>query len=235
MIVIQQLSKNFGPFLAVNNLTLQIERGTVFGFLGPNGAGKTSTIKMLMGLLVPSSGTASIAGLDCQKDRVAVKRFIGYLPDAPQFPDFLKGREVVQMAGELQGLSRADARTKAATLIQTFGLEDAAEEFANNYSTGMKKRLGLACALVHDPDVLVLDEPTNGLDPHASKQMRDWITLAASQGKTILLSTHLLDMAERVCTHIGIIHGGELVCHGTLEAIRHQRDQAGNLEDIFSP
>lgn len=228
-----QLTKTFGSFTAVRNLNLTVGEGQVYGFLGPNGAGKTTTIKMLMGLLVPSSGRATIAGLDAQKNRIEVKRFIGYLPDNPQFPEFLKGFEVVQMAGELHGMTRAEARRRAEELIELFGLDEASEEFASNYSTGMKKRLGLSCALVHDPAILILDEPTNGLDPYASKLMREWLLASAAKGKTILLSTHLLDMAERICSHIGIIYGGELVCEGTLAMIKEQQSQAGSLEDIF--
>src|SRR6478735_5486043 len=175
MISTSQLNKVFGSFTAVRDVNLSVEKGSVYGFLGANGAGKTTTIKMLMGLLVPSSGQATIGGLDCQKDRIEVKRLIGYLPDTPLFPEFLKGREVVQMAGELQGLSRSAARQRAVELIVQMGLEDASEEYSTNYSTGMKKRLGLAAAMVHDPEVLLLDEPTNGLDPYASKLMREWI------------------------------------------------------------
>ncbi|HYX34999.1 MAG TPA: ABC transporter ATP-binding protein [Oligoflexus sp.] len=233
MIRTHQLNKTFGSFTAVRNIDLSAEKGSVYGFLGANGAGKTTTIKMLMGLLVPTSGQASVGGLDCQKDRIEVKRLIGYLPDVPLFPEFLKGREVVQMAGELQGMSRKAARIRADELINQMGLEEASEEYSTNYSTGMKKRLGLAAAMVHDPDVLLLDEPTNGLDPYASKQMREWITESAGRGKTILLSTHLLDMAERVCSHLGIIHRGDMVCQGTMQEIRDQRVQQGNLEDIF--
>ena len=154
----------------------------MFGFLGPNGAGKTTTIRMLMGILVPTVGHAHAStGLDCQRDRIEVKRRVGYLPDAPVFYDFLRGREIVQFVGEMHGQSRGVAADNAARLLDELGLADAAEEYAINYSTGMKKKLGLACALIHDPPVLILDEPTNGLDPRAAREVQE--RLRRSRGR----------------------------------------------------
>ena len=183
---------------AVRGISFSLAPGEVVGFLGPNGAGKTTTIRMMMGILVPSDGRITIDGLDCQADRLQVKQRVGYLPDNPVFYDYLRGREILTFVGEMHGQRRDEAQRRTAALLDELALEDAAEEFAVNYSTGMKKKLGLACALIHDPAVLILDEPTNGLDPRASRHVQDRIRLSAEQGKTIFLSTHLLDMAERL-------------------------------------
>jgi ABC-2 type transport system ATP-binding protein len=234
MIAFQHIGKQYGEFMAVDDLDFSVERGEVFGFLGPNGAGKTTTIRMLMGILIPTSGHITVDGLDCHKDRVAVKRRVGYLPDNPLFYDFLRGREILEFVGEMHGLSRDEARSRAGVLFGDFGLDDAAEEYAVNYSTGMKKKLGLACALIHDPAVLVLDEPTNGLDPRAAHEVQERLLhAAASQGKTIFLSTHLLDMAERVCSRVGIIDKGRLVAVGPLRELKEKVVPGGTLEEVF--
>ena len=232
-IVLDGLGKRYGDFQAVTSLSLTVGRGEVFGFLGPNGAGKTTTIRMLMGILVPSAGHALIDGLDCQRDRAEVKRHVGYLPDNPIFYDYLRGREILEFIGEMHGQPRRTARVRAARLLDELGLADAAEEYAINYSMGMKKKLGLACALIHEPPVLILDEPTNGLDPRAAREVRGRLQAAAEGGKTIFLSTHLLDMAERLCTRLGIIHAGRLVEVGELEALRQKLAPGGSLEEIF--
>ncbi len=233
MIAFEHLGKNYGEFTAVRDLDLAIEKGEVFGFLGPNGAGKTTTIRMMMGILVPSSGRITIDGLDCQKDRVEVKRRVGYLPDSPIFYDYLRGREILEFVGEMHGLSRGQAQESARRLLADLALDDASEEFAVNYSTGMKKKLALACALIHDPAVLILDEPTNGLDPRASHEVQERLRLAAAQGKTIFLSTHLLDMAEHLCSRIGIIDKSELVAVGSLKELQEKIVPGGSMEEVF--
>jgi len=232
-IALDGLGKRYGTFDAVSSLTLAVQPGEVFGFLGPNGAGKTTTIRMLMGILVPTAGRAFIAGLDCQGQRAEVKTEVGYLPDNPIFYDYLRGREILEFVGEMHGLPRRTARRRAGALLESLALADAAEEFAVNYSLGMKKKLGLACALIHEPSVLILDEPTNGLDPLAAREVRQLLLNAASAGKTIFLSTHLLDLAERLCTRIGIIHGGRLVEVGALSDLRQKLAPGGSLEEIF--
>jgi ABC-2 type transport system ATP-binding protein len=218
----ERLSKKYGAFTTVHDLDLAIEQGEVFGFLGPNGAGKTTTIHMMMGILVPTSGRVVIEGLDCQRDRVAVKRQVGYLPDNPMFYDYLRGREILEFVGEMHGLSRGEARERAGELLEEFALADASEEFAVNYSTGMKKKLGLACALIHDPSVLILDEPTNGLDPRAALDVQERLRRSAAQGKTIFLSTHLLDMAQRLCDRVGIIDNSVLVAVGPVRELQER-------------
>ncbi|MYN28278.1 ABC transporter ATP-binding protein [Duganella levis] len=233
MIEFQGLSKVYGSFNAVKPLTLTVQRGEVFGFLGPNGAGKTTTIRMMMGILVPSSGRVLIDGLDCHAEPAEVKRRVGYLPDTPVFYDYLRGREILQFVAEMHGYPRAEAAERSARLLAEFGLTEAGEDYAVNYSLGMKKRLGLACALIHDPAVLILDEPINGLDPRASRDVQERLLAAAARGVTIFVSTHLLDMAEKLCDRVGIIHRGELVATGTLDQIRAESSASGSLEDVF--
>jgi len=233
MIEFQQLTRTYGDFTAVHPLSLEVRSGEVFGFLGPNGAGKTTTIRMMMGILVPSGGRALINGLDCHSQRALVQRHVGYLPDNPIYYDFLRGREILQFVAEMHGMARREAGQQAMRMLAEFGLTDVVDEFAVNYSMGMKKKLGLACALIHDPQVLILDEPINGLDPRAAREVQDRLRQAAASGKTIFMSTHLLDMAEKVCTRVGIIHRGELTATGTLDELRERVNQNVSLEEVF--
>jgi len=237
MIQFQGLAKRYGAFQAVQPLTLEVGRGEVFGFLGPNGAGKTTTIRMLMGILVPSAGRVLVDGIDCHGAAVDVKRRVGYLPDNPVFYDYLRGREILQFVAEMHGYGRVEAATRSARLLAELGLDDVTEEFAVNYSMGMKKKLGLACALIHEPAVLILDEPTNGLDPRAARLVQERLRRCAAAGQTIFLSTHLLDMAQRLCSRVGIIHRGALVATGSSAQLAAQlagEGEAGlSLEEIF--
>ncbi|WP_028100901.1 ABC transporter ATP-binding protein [Pseudoduganella violaceinigra] len=233
MIEFQGLAKHYGAFPAVQPLTLTVRQGEVFGFLGPNGAGKTTTIRMMMGILVPSAGRVLVDGLDCQADAAQVKRHVGYLPDNPVFYDFLRGREILQFVTEMHGMPRKTAAERATQLLQEFGLQEVGEEFAVNYSMGMKKKLGLACALAHDPPVLILDEPINGLDPRAAREVQDRLVASAAAGKTIFVSTHLLDMAQRMCHRVGIINHGALAAIGTLAELRSAGSENSTLEELF--
>jgi ABC-2 type transport system ATP-binding protein len=233
MIEFEQLTKSYGGFDAVKGLTMQVGRGEVFGFLGPNGAGKTTTIRMMMGILVPTSGRVLIGGHDCHLDPTEVKRHVGYLPDTPIFYDFLRGREILQFVAEMHGFTKTDARARAARMLDAFDLDEAAEEFAVNYSLGMKKKLGLACALIHEPAVLILDEPINGLDPRATRDVNERLLAEAARGTTIFVSTHLLDMAEKLCDRVGIIHRGALVATGSVDEVRAVAASTGSLEDVF--
>jgi ABC-2 type transport system ATP-binding protein len=233
MIEFLALSKTYGAFRALAPLTLTVSKGEMFGFLGPNGAGKTTTIRMMMSILVPSGGAVRIAGLDCHRDAAEVKRHVGYLPDSPIFYDYLRGREILQFIGEMHGLTRAESQLRAQRLMAELGLDEVSEEFAVNYSMGMKKKLGLACALIHEPSVLILDEPTNGLDPRAARDVQQRLRKSAEDGMTIFLSTHILDMAERLCSRIGIIHHGELVATGSPQELKDKVTSGGTLEEVF--
>jgi len=233
MIVFDALAKQYGSYQAVHPLSLSVGRGEVFGFLGPNGAGKTTTIRMMMGILVPSAGRVLINDLDCHAEAAEVKRHVGYLPDNPIFYDYLRGREILQFVAEMHGMSRSDAMSRAGQLLDEFGLDEVSEEFAVNYSMGMKKKLGLACALVHDPAVLILDEPINGLDPRAARDVQERLIASAARGKTIFVSTHLLDMAERMCNRVGIINRGALVATGSVDELRGASSADSTLEEVF--
>jgi ABC-2 type transport system ATP-binding protein len=229
------LTKLYGDKRAVDRLTLRIEPGEVMGFLGPNGSGKTTTIRLLMGLLRPTEGSASIRGRDCHRDSVALKREVGYLPDEPFLYPYLSGYESLELVAGLHGFAAREARERARASAETFGLGEAAGTFTVTYSHGMKKRLALAMALIHEPQVLIMDEPTNGLDPKGAREMRDTIARLAAGGRTVFLSTHLLEAAERVCHRVAIIRGGVLQAVGTPHELRARYAAAPetSLEDLF--
>jgi ABC-2 type transport system ATP-binding protein len=233
IVQIQGLTKIYGTFEAVKGLDLSVCAGQIFALLGPNGAGKTTTIRMLMGILAPTSGSARIDGLDCFRDRVEVKRRVGYLPDEPVFYDYLRGSEIIRFSGEMHGLSRGEIQERARPIIERLELGEALEEFAANYSRGMKKKLALVCAMIHDPALLILDEPTNGLDPFATRELHQMIRGEAASGKTIFFSTHLLDQAQKLSTQIAILSKGRLAAHGTLAELRARLTTDSSLEEIF--
>jgi len=231
----EALTKRFGEKVALDRLTQSVGGGEVMGFLGPNGSGKTTTIRLLMGLLRPTSGQARILGRDCHADAVALKKVVGYLPDEPFLYPYLSGREVLELVAGLHGFSTKEARRRAEAAAADAGLGDAAGAYTLTYSLGMKKRTALAMALIHDPQVLILDEPTNGLDPRGAREMRDTIMRLAAGGRTILMSTHLLEAAERLCHRIAIVRAGALQAVGTPEELRaHYAAGADtSLEELF--
>jgi ABC-2 type transport system ATP-binding protein len=233
MIELVGLGKRYGDFSALHDVHLQVGKGELFGLLGPNGAGKTTSMKLLMGFLKPSSGTARIAGLDCFESRVELKRRVGYLPDEPVFYDYLRGREIVEFVGDMHGLSRADTAARSAPLLEELELGDALADYAINYSRGMKKKLALVCALVHEPEVLVLDEPTSGLDPLATRRLNDLLSALQRRGTTILLSSHLLDQVEKLCERVAIVAKGRIAAVGSLEALKRERGNSASLEEVF--
>jgi ABC-2 type transport system ATP-binding protein len=230
-IATDRLSKYFGDVRAVHDVSLRVERGEIVGFLGLNGAGKTTTLRMLMGLMVPSAGAARIDGRDCHSERVEVARVAGFLPDTPVFPDYLRGSEVLEFVAEMHGLTRQAARLRARALLEEMDLGSAGDSFAADYSAGMKKRLAFASALIHEPNILVLDEPTNGLDPRGARAFEDRLRRKAAAGGAVLLSTHLLPMVEGLCSRVVIIHAGRLVAAGRLEELRGCADHS--LEQLF--
>ncbi len=233
LVSIHNLAKSYGDFEAVSGLNLDVPAGEIFALLGSNGAGKTTTIRMLMGILQATSGSATIDGLDCFRDRVEVKRRVGYLPDEPVFYDYLRGREILHFVGEMHGFRTAEIDARTGPLLERLDLLDSLEDFAVNYSRGMKKKLALICALIHDPALLILDEPTSGLDPYATRTLHDLVREKAAAGKTIFFSTHLLDQAEKLCHRVGIVFKGKLAASGTMGELRANLDKDGSLEEIF--
>jgi ABC-2 type transport system ATP-binding protein len=240
MITLARLRKTFGPLVAVDDLDVTIEAGTVFGFLGRNGAGKTTTIRMMMGLLEPTSGTVRLGGHDIATAPDAAKRLTGYLPDRPHLYDKLTGLEYLRFVGGLFDLGHREATRRALALLDDMRLGAQAGELVETFSHGMKQRLALAGALMHRPQILVLDEPMVGLDPEGARELKTRIAGLAAGGVTIFLSTHSLAVAEEICGRIGIIDRGRLVALGSLDDLRARaRAAAGaeserrTLEDVF--
>jgi len=234
LIEINNLLKRYGDKAAVNNVSLQVRAGEVFGFLGPNGAGKTTTIKVIVGLLQPTAGTVKVAGYDVQTQPLPAKAASGYVPDTPNLYAKLTGRELLRFVGDLYDLDRKQVAQRTEELLQMFDLTAAADDTVDSYSHGMQQKTSLAAALMHDPKVLVLDEPTVGLDPKSARLIKDILRQMAERGAAIFLSTHILEIAERMCDRIGIINKGELIAVGTMEELR-LLGKAGetSLEDIF--
>ncbi len=240
MIALERLCKRFGPLTAVDALDFTIEAGTVFGFLGRNGAGKTTTIRMMMGLLEPTSGTVRLGGHDIASAPDEAKRVTGYLPDRPHLYDKLTGLEYLCFVGGLFDLGRREAKERAMALLDDMRLTSQAGELVETYSHGMKQRLALAGASMHRPRILVLDEPMVGLDPEGARELKTRIAALAADGVTIFLSTHSLAVAEEVCGRIGIIDRGRLVALGSLDELRARAKAAAGaekdgrtLEDVF--
>ena len=227
------LTKRFGEFTAVDSLDLSVAPGELFGLLGPNGAGKTTTIRLLMGILKATSGTARILGHDCFRERVELMRHVGYLPDEPAFHDYLRGSEILRFAADMHGLAPSWLEERGRPLVERLELDSAMDEFAVNYSRGMKKKLALVCALVHAPRLLILDEPTSGLDPIATRQLNALLVEESSRGTTVVLSSHLLDQVQKLCHRMAIVAGGKLRAVGTLAELRLRASGESSLEDIF--
>jgi ABC-2 type transport system ATP-binding protein len=233
VVELERLGKTYGEFTAVDGVDLAVGEGEIFALLGPNGAGKTTTIRMLMGILQPTTGRARVLGLDCFRRRAEVMRHVGYLPDEPVFYDYLRGREILRFVGGMHGLPAGEARRREQALVERLDLGDALDEYAANYSKGMKKKLALACALLHEPRVLVLDEPTNGLDPYATRTVHALAREQSERGRSVFFSTHLLDQAERLCHRAGIIHKGRLAACGPLPELKAKLAAGGSLEEVF--
>jgi ABC-2 type transport system ATP-binding protein len=231
VVEVEGLKKSFRDFTAVDDVSLHVNAGEVFGLLGPNGAGKTTTMRMLLGILKPTAGTARIGGRDCFAEREHVARVTGYLPDEPLFHDYLRGREILDFVGHMHGLTSSAVKERSREILTTLEFGDALEEFATNYSRGMKKKLALACALLHDPQVLILDEPTSGLDPGATRRLHDMLRSLSERGVAILLSSHVLDQVEKLCARVAIIAHGKLAAMLSMEEVRTHA--TGSLEELF--
>jgi ABC-2 type transport system ATP-binding protein len=231
MIVFEGLTKTFGTSCAVNALTFCVPKGAIFGFLGPNGAGKTTTLKMLMGLLAPTRGRAMIGECDVTTDSLQVKRQVGYLPDEVFLYDYLTGQQFLEFVADIHGLTTAERQDRIKHYVSFFDLENAIGDYTANYSFGMKKKLALAGIVLHRPSVLLLDEPFNGLDPQAVRDCRELLKKMAAQGATIMFSSHVLEVVEKLVSHVGIISQGSLKAVGELAGIIGPH--GGSLEKAF--
>jgi ABC-2 type transport system ATP-binding protein len=214
------LAKTYGDKVALAGLTCRIEAGEIVGLLGPNGAGKTTTMRLLLGLLRPSSGRAFFDGLDCTHDSVEVRRRLGYTPDEPAFFDYLTGRESLELVTTVRDLPRDEVWARLSEYSARIDFEPHIDEQVGGYSHGTKKKLALLCALAHAPKLLLLDEPTNGLDPAAASRVRGLLRELAGKGAAIVVSTHMLDMADKLCHRVLVLHKGRPLAQGTPSEVR---------------
>ena len=234
MITITNLTKCFGKLTAVDQLTMQVETGELFGFLGPNGAGKTTTINMLTGLIRPTSGTATISGYDVQTEALQVKAITGLMPDTPHLYETLTGRQFVRFMADIYRIESKRSEKRMEELLEMFDLTNAADNLIKSYSYGMQKKILLTAVLVHEPRILFLDEPTSGLDPRSARTVKEILRALCDRGCTVFMTTHILEIAERICDRIGIIHNGKLIAVGTMNELRQSNSTVElSLEDIF--
>ncbi|CUS97817.1 ABC transporter ATP-binding protein [Candidatus Chrysopegis kryptomonas] len=234
MLQLKNLTKKFGDFVAVDDLSLEVKSGEFFGFLGPNGAGKTTTIKMIAGLIKPTSGKIFICGIDALAEPEKAKSFLAYVPDQPFIYDKLTGREFLYFIGGLFKMKKEKIREKVDFLVDHFEIGRWIDKRVEEYSQGMKQRVIIASALLHDPKVIVIDEPMVGLDPRSARIVKDTLKQKSKEGVTIFMSTHSLDVAEELCDTIGIIKDGKLIAQfnaSEIEEFKQSRD--GKLESLF--
>lgn len=233
-VVTRELGRTFGQKVAVSHLNLTVRSGEFFGFLGPNGAGKSTTIKMMTGLLRPTSGTVWVGGVDVWREPIRAKALMGVLPEYLTLYERLSGREFITFSAHMYGVGRADIKRRTDELLHVLGLEDDAEKLIVDYSVGMRKKVALAAAIIHRPQVLFLDEPFEGIDPVSSRVIRDILHDLTRRGTTIFFSSHIMEVVERLCTRVGIINQGMLVAEGTLQELRARAGSGdASLEDIF--
>jgi ABC-2 type transport system ATP-binding protein len=233
MISIQGVTKNYGRKVAVDNLSLDIAAGEFFAVLGPNGAGKTTTIKMIAGLLRPTSGRILVGGCDVQVDPIAAKKACAYVPDQPFLYDKLSGIEFMNFIADLYEVDGTERQKEIDRLVELFGMKDFVRELTESYSHGMKQRLVLAATLLHKPKVIMVDEPLVGLDPHTARLVKQVFREQARNGTSIFMSTHVLSVAEDFADRIGIMLQGKIVALGKLDELRKQAQLEGKLEDVF--
>ncbi len=233
MIETRGLTKKFGEKIAVNNISINITEGEIYGFLGENGAGKTTTIRMLTGTLRPTSGEIKIGGIDLKKDEIAVKKIIGVVPDEPKLYDNLKGHEFLNFIMDIYRLDKNETSKALDEICEAFNI-DYLNSYCSEYSHGMKQKLVLASVLMRKPRIIFLDEPTVGLDAKSAKILKVLLEKYSKSGVTIFLTTHILEIAEKMCSRIGIINKGEMIAEGTMEELREKSGMIKEgLEDIF--
>jgi ABC-2 type transport system ATP-binding protein len=231
---LQNVTKRYNEIVAVNNINLTINTGEIFALLGPNGSGKSTTLKMLMGLVQPTEGDVTVLGIDVQKDAVAIKRQVGYVPESPNVYEFLTGIEYLDFIADIYGISAAEKQQRINEYLKALQLEGREGDMINSYSDGMKKKISLISAFLHKPKLLILDEPLNALDPRSARIVKDYLNSLKAQGVTTILSTHVLEIAEAVCDRIGIMYQGNILALGTMSELRQMsKMESSDLEDIF--
>ncbi len=234
MIRLENLSKHYGRLAAVDSLNLEVQRGEIFGFLGPNGAGKTTTIRVMMGILRATSGRVTLGGYDVEQEPEKAKAITGFIPDRPFIYEKLSGREFLKFVGSLHRVDAALLQRRIPELLEHFELSDWKDELVESYSHGMKQRLVLCASLIHQPKILIVDEPMVGIDPRGTRMLKDLFLSLAKKGTTLFLSTHSISIAEEICQRIGIIHKGKLIASGTMaDLYRLAKVKEGRLENVF--
>lgn len=232
MISFQNVTKYYGKVKAVDNLTMEIPDGQVFGFIGPNGAGKTTTIKLMTGIIQPDEGTVMLNGIDMQKEPIEAKRAFGYVPDTFDMYERLTGLEYLRFMGDIYGVSLSERKEFTEKYLELFELQNAANQQIRGYSRGMKQKIAIMGALLHEPSIWILDEPMVGLDPQSVFLLKEEMRAHCDSGRTVFFSTHVLDVAERLCDDIGIIKHGKLIAKGSLEELRGGAEDS-TLEELF--
>jgi len=234
VIIVDKMTKEYGPVQAVKNINLTVAQGQFFGFLGPNGAGKTTTIKIMVGLLKPTRGNITIGGYNINEFPLQARKITGYIPDKPFLYDKLTGREFLDFIARLYGLDMGQAREKSEQYLEIFKLREWGDELIESYSHGMKQKIVITSALLHDPQVIIVDEPMVGLDPEGALLVKNILRQRAHQGVTIFMSTHTLAIAQQLCDRIAIIHKGTIIADGSIDELK-KKVSAGTeeLEDIF--
>jgi ABC-2 type transport system ATP-binding protein len=228
------VTKRYADLTAVDNLSLDIGKGEVLGLLGPNGSGKSTTMKMMLGLLAPSSGTVSVLGYDVVRDPIDVRRRVGYVPESPRVYEFLTALEFLDLTGDVYGMTAEAKKERIHEFIGAFDLEGREGDIISSYSDGMKQKVAIISALMHKPEFLILDEPLRGLDPKSAKIVKDLLHELSGQGVTTVISTHVMEIAQAMCSRIAIIYHGKLIAVGTMDEIRESAKMPGSgLEDIF--
>ena len=233
LIEIEHLVKHYGTKAAVDDISFNVRSGEIFGFLGPNGAGKTTTLKIMVGLLQPTNGMVKIGGYNVQTQPLQAKAVSGFVPDEPNLYAKLTARELMRFVGDLYSMEKKQITSRIDELLRMFDLVEAGDDTLDSYSHGMRQKASVAAALIHDPKVLVLDEPTVGLDPKSARLIKDILRQLADRGAAIILSTHILEIAEHMCDRIGIINLGKLAAVGTMDELRGSGKSESSLEDIF--
>jgi len=234
VIRLENLSKHYGRLAAVDSLNLEVQRGEIFGFLGPNGAGKTTTIRVMMGILRATSGRVTLGGYDMEQEPEKAKAITGFIPDRPFIYEKLSGREFLKFVGSLHRVDAALLQRRIPELLEHFELSDWKDELVESYSHGMKQRLVLCASLIHQPKILIIDEPMVGIDPRGTRMLKDLFLSLAKKGTTLFLSTHSISIAEEICQRIGIIHKGKLIASGTMaDLYRLAKVKEGRLESVF--
>jgi ABC-2 type transport system ATP-binding protein len=234
MIKILNLTKHYDQLAAVDGLNLEVQPGEIFGFLGPNGAGKTTTIRVMMGILKPTAGQVFLGGYDVERQPEQAKAISGFIPDRPFIYEKLSGREFLQFVGKLHRIDPVRLGQRALELLERFELARWQDELVESYSHGMKQRLVVCASLIHEPRILVVDEPMVGMDPKGARKLKDLFRSLSEQGTTVFLSTHSISVAEEVCHRIGIIQSGRLIACGTMADLCAQaQTEQGSLESVF--